>query len=67
MQDGVLLVVIKHHQYSFTHITFSHVYKESNKEVDRISKDVLKLQEVNWEIKGSQQGQISTYFYESWI
>jgi ribonuclease HI len=55
----------KHLQSTFIHITFDHIYRENNKEADRLSKDGLYLHEGIWEIKETQHGHISTYLHES--
>jgi ribonuclease HI len=58
---------IKNLQSTFSHISFSHVYRDKNIEADRLSKQGLELQEGTWEVFESNQGQLSSHFHESWI
>jgi ribonuclease HI len=58
---------IKRTLVSFSHITFSHVYKEWNKEVDQLSKVGLDLDQGIWKFweKGPQGS--SKFLHNSWL
>ena len=55
---------IKDIQSSFDFVSCRHLYREKNKEVDKASKDGLRLEWGFWHIKEFDNGRIQEFFHE---
>jgi len=52
---------------TLSHITFEHVYKSKNKEVDQFSKVTLTLEKGTWKIIENIENHYREYLYEPWF
>jgi len=70
MQKSTLLPLyqeIKRNISDFSYITFEHVYKSRNKEVDWLSNTGLALEKGTWKIMENLQNHSLEYIYKSWF
>jgi hypothetical protein len=62
MYDDVCLLIT-----TFSHISLSHIDRDMNTIVDRLSKDRLRLDRGTWIILILQDGYTTEYTHEPWI
>jgi hypothetical protein len=61
-----LLEEIKICSVEFTHISFSHIYKNHNKKADQLSKYGLELDKGSWKIREEGPDGSQEYFHNTW-
>jgi hypothetical protein len=64
MQNLILSLIfeeVKRMQTSFNSISFSHVYRELNTKADALSKEELQLDNRDWTVLESKDGQVHEY------